>query len=54
MGYHPIVYPIPTLISPPLFVKNLYTTAFTDMQRITLGSTMYIKAYFLNQCSLTN
>ena len=33
----------------PLFVKNLYTTHFTDAQRITIS----MKAYFLNQCCTT-
>ena len=57
MGYHPIVYPIPTLIPSPLFVKKPYTSPFSDVQIITLGSAMYIKVYFINQCStikLTN
>ena len=34
-----------------------YTTPFIDVQRITLGSNLYIKVYFLNQChtaKLTN
>ena len=56
-GYHPIVYPIPTLIPSSLFVKNPYTSPFIDVHKITLGSTIDIKAYFLNQCNtakLTN
>ena len=51
-GYHPIIYPICTLIPSPLFVKKPYTSPFT-MSREYLGSTMYIKAYFLNKCSTT-
>ena len=33
----------------PLFVERFYTNPFIDVQRVTLQSTMYIKAYFLNQ-----
>ena len=37
-GYHHITYPTPTLIPSILFIKKPYTTTFTDIQRITLGS----------------
>ena len=52
--YHLIVYFVPTLIlspppSPTLFLEKPYTTLSIDIQRITLGSIMYIKGYFLNQ-----
>ena len=43
--HHPIVYPIHTLIPSPL-QKKPYTSHFTDIQRITLGSAMYIKGLF--------
>ena len=33
-----------------LFIEKPYTTTFIYIQRITLGSIMYIKDYFLNQC----
>ena len=50
--YHRTVYPTPTLISSPLFVKKPYTTPFTNVQRITLESTIYL-AYFLSHSSTT-
>ena len=38
----------------PLFVEKSYTTPFIDVQTTqVLGSTMYIKAYFPNQCNTT-
>ena len=33
--------------------KLWYTSPFTDVQKITLGSAMHAKLYFLNQCSNT-
>ena len=44
---------VPILIPFPIFVEKTYTTPFIDSQRILLGSTIYIKAYFLNQCHAT-
>ena len=38
--YHPIVYPIPTLIPKP------YSSSSTDVQRTALGWPMYIKGLF--------
>ena len=41
----------------PICKKVLYHPFFIDVQGITLGSTMYTKAYLLNQCNtakLTN
>ena len=37
----------------PLFVEKLYTTTSIDVQRKNLGSPMYIKTFFLNQCHTT-
>ena len=48
-----MVYSVPILIPFPPFVEKPYTTPFIDAQRIPLGSNMYIKAYFLNQCHTT-
>ena len=36
-----------------LFVEKPYPTTFIYIQRITLGSIMYIKDYFLKQCHTT-
>ena len=41
-----MVYPILILIPSPSFVKKSYTNPFTNVQRITLGSAMYIKVSF--------
>ena len=43
--YHPMVYSFPTLIPSPL-QKKPYTSPFTDVQRISLGSAMHIKGLF--------
>ena len=39
------ILPIPTLLQSSL-LKNLYTSPFTDVQRITLVSAIYIKGLF--------
>ena len=36
----------------PLFVEKSYNSPFIDVPRITSVSTMYIKAYFLNQSNI--
>ena len=36
-----------------LFEGKHYTIPFTNVQRIALGSTMYFKTYFLNECNTT-
>ena len=43
-GYHPRFYLIPTL--PSSLQKKPYTSPFTDVQRIILGSAMHIKGLF--------
>ena len=48
-----MVYHVLTLIPSPYLQKNPYSSPVTGVQKITLGSTMYVKAYFLNQCSTT-
>ena len=53
-GVLPHSLSVTILIPFPIFVEKPYTTPFMDSQRITLGSTMYIKAYVvLNQYHTT-
>ena len=52
-GVSPHSLYVSILIPFPIFVEKPYNTPFIDSQRVTLESTMYIKAYFLNQCHTT-
>ena len=45
-GYHPIVYPIHPCKKAITLVKKPDASPFTDVQRITFGSAMYIKGLF--------